>query len=162
MKKITIIMLLVASAIMTASAQVPDSIRMGFDKKYPNSNATWKTENGNYNAYYTDAGKSQRMISYDKNGRMISNSTLINSSDVPANISTYYKNNYPTDTHYKVWMDDMNGSKSYYINSGNNRYYFDSNGNYLRSGSVSNINSQDRQNQSTPAVPPAPNQNNPK
>jgi len=163
MKKAAIMMLLFIGAIITANAQVPDNIRTDFDKKYPNTNATWRSENGSYNAYYTDAGKKQRMISYDQKGQMISNSTFINTSEVPATITTYYKTNYPTDTGYKVWMDDMNGTKSYYVISGTNRHYFDSKGNYVRSGSVTNTSTQpDRMNQSTPPSPATPIPDNPK
>jgi hypothetical protein len=147
MKKSAIIILFIMATITVIQAQTPSNVQSEFEKKYPNSNAKWKTEFGNYNAYYTDEQKQQRMISYDKSGNIVSNSTMITGKEVPQNISSYYKNNYPTVTDYKVWKNDMNGNVSYYTVNGNDLYYFDTNGNYTRKRSMNDkMNSSPDQN----------------
>ncbi|MDZ4823662.1 MAG: hypothetical protein SH856_09395 [Flavobacteriales bacterium] len=137
MKKTTIFMFLVVAAMATVNAQTtPNNYRTEFDTKYPNSNASWKNENGYNNAYFNDDTKRQRMVSYDQNGRMVSNGTMISPIDVPVNINAYHKKNYPTDSGYRVWRDEMNGTTTYYSVTGTNRYYFDRDGNYIRTGNL--------------------------
>jgi len=118
-------------------AQAPDSVRMSFEKKYPGVKATWRNENGNYSAFYNDTKNQQRMVRYDRNGRMVLNRTHINRTDVPAGINTYYKSTYPNATTYDVWMEeDDRGNKTYYSIYENKRLYFDNKGTYQRSGTL--------------------------
>jgi len=137
MKAKLITVVFFAASIMMANAQVPDNVRTGFDQKYPNSNATWKVENGNYNAYYTDASKNDRVVSYDKDGQMLYSRTRVTGSAIPGGISTYYTSNYPTESKYDVWMEeDARGTRSYFSVRENNRLYFDGTGNYSRTAPV--------------------------
>jgi hypothetical protein len=137
MKKLFVIFVVsICSTVMNVNAQAPDSIRTSFNRTYPNVNATWKNENGNYNAYFNDERNQQRVIGYDKAGTILYNRTQINSTDVPAGISSYYGTKYPNQTNYSVWMEDNNGKRSYYTIQDNSRLYFDNNGNYVRTAPI--------------------------
>jgi hypothetical protein len=119
---------------MNSQSNVPNNIRMDFDKNYPGVNATWKSENGYYNAYYTDAMNQQHTVEFDKNGKMVWHRSMVSKTSVPQGISDYYTSKYPNEKDYAVWQEENpSGVKTYYTLNGENRLYFDENGNYTRS-----------------------------
>ncbi len=124
-------MLLWAYSIMSF-AQVPDSIRMSFENKYPNSNAVWNTDNGVYSATYSKDNR-QYMVGYDNKGTMIWSRSQVTGSEIPKTISSYYRTNYPNQTDYIIWKEDNTiGKPGYYSTVGNEQLYFDNKGNFIR------------------------------
>jgi hypothetical protein len=133
MKKAIGTMMILSVLTLISFAQVPDSIRMGFEKKYPNSNAVWNTDNGVYSATYSRDNR-QYMVGYDNKGTMIWSRSQVTGSDIPKSISSYYRTNYPNQSDYIIWREDntTTGKPGYYSTMGNDRLYFDSSGSFIR------------------------------
>lgn len=137
MKKLILIAALYIVAYTTANAQVPDSIKRIFEQKYSGTDANWKADGNGYSVYFSDSKNQQHVAGYDKQGQLIYHRVMINSETAPLGISNYYQSNIPGQKEYNVWMEeDVAGTPSYYTINGNERLYFDHNGNYIRSVTI--------------------------
>lgn len=132
--KLTITVLFLAAGFMLANAQAPDEVRTVFEKSHPNSKVTWKLENGNWNAHYTDTKTTTtRTVGYDKSGNKLYDRTQVTSKEVPAGVRTYYTTTYPTVKEYIVYSEDASGKVTYFTDYGRSRHYFNSKGEFLES-----------------------------
>lgn len=146
MKKIGLLIATVCMSTLTWAQQVPDSVRQRFKTDYPDvQDVQWKTENGQYHATYQDTGKLEHNIIYDKNGKMSGRQYQLGTNDVPSGISDYYKNNYPAEHNYKVWVDEKeSGGKRYYVRGKDGTLWFDENGKFVRKDAGQNNMDEDR------------------
>jgi hypothetical protein len=110
----------------------PSVVTNRFTTDYPGMQANWSRDHmNNYRASYRDAGSnSNRSVTYDKTGNVISRDMELGDNDYPTGISDYFTKNNMKDKH-SVWSsEDKDGNKIYYSNYNNKTYWFDKNGNY--------------------------------
>jgi hypothetical protein len=110
----------------------PSVVTNRFTTDYPGMQANWSRDHmNNYRASYRDAGSnSNRSVTYDKSGNVISRDMELGDNDYPTGISDYFTKNNMKDKR-SVWSsEDQDGNKIYYSNYNNKTYWFDKNGNY--------------------------------
>lgn len=95
------------SAQKVKSANVPEAVKNGFAKKYPNvKEVDWEKEDGNYEAGFktilanmddpkAKAKKRETSVTLDESGNILETETEINSGDLPKTIYEYVAKNYP-------------------------------------------------------------------
>lgn len=113
--------------------QTPSSVTNQFGSDYPNSQATWSRDGNNYRADYMD-GSSNRSVTYDRNGKVMSRDEMVTRGNYPSGISDYYSSTYPNEN-YDVWSStDANGQKSYYTKRNSETIWFDQSGKRNKAG----------------------------
>jgi hypothetical protein len=120
--------------ISTHASGVPDKLIEKFRKEYPEAiEMTWSKEgNDVYKVVFKDPPNTQQLIEYDKDWKVIRKETELEMKQVPDSILQYYKQHYPGETRYKVWLrEDING-KTYYSNGTEFGLFFDLNGKVIR------------------------------
>jgi hypothetical protein len=118
----------------TTVSGVPDRLMEKFRKDHPTAiDARWsKEENDEYKVIFKDPPNTQQLIIYDKDWKVVRKETELDSKQVPDSIINYYKQNYPQETGYKVWLnEDVNG-RIYYSDGTEFGIYFDMNGKVVK------------------------------
>ncbi len=100
MKKLVFLLAAVAS-VSFASAQkvqekdVPTSVKVGLQKKFPNAkNVKWEKEKGNYEAGFK-ATKTDYSVLLTASGNIVETEVNIAIHALPASVKTYVAKNYP-------------------------------------------------------------------
>ncbi len=120
--------------ISSTASGVPDKLTEKFRRDYPMAiEMKWsKEENGNYKVLFKDPPNTQQLIIYDKDWKVIRKETELDSKQVPDSIINYYKQNYPQESNYKVWLtEDING-RLYHSDGTEFGLYFDLNGKLIK------------------------------
>lgn len=120
--------------ISTNASGVPDRLIEKFRKDYPTAiEMRWSKErNDEYKVVFKDPPNTQQLIVYDKDWNVVRKETELEMKQVPDSIHYYYKQNYPNETNYKVWLrEDING-KTYYSNGTEFGIFFDLNGKIIK------------------------------
>lgn len=120
--------------VSTNASGVPDKLIEKFRKDYPMAiEMKWsKEDNNEYKVVFKDPPNTQQLIIYDKDWKVVRKETELEMKEVPDSIQNYYKQNYPEETRYKVWLrEDING-KSYYSNGTEFGIFFDLNGKIIK------------------------------
>src|SRR5688572_28331687 len=88
----------------TGSVNTPQTVTNRFNTDYPNMNATWTRDGDYYRAEYMDnQSNMSRAVVYDRDGNTVYNEELMADNSYPESIGTYYKENYPNESSFKVW-----------------------------------------------------------
>ncbi len=118
----------------TTVSGVPDKLMEKFRRDYPEAIETkWtKEENGEYKVLFKDPPNTQQLIIYDKDWKVIRKETELDSKQVPDLIMNYYKENYPQETGYRVWLNEDASGRTYYSNGTEFGILFDFNGKVLK------------------------------
>lgn len=111
--------------------KVPQPVKDSFKKAHPNSAATWEWEDANYEANFTETGKTMSCV-IDKKGTILETESVIVPAELPHAAATYM------DQHYKgkKWKEvakivKANGEVNYEVNVGTD-ILFDANGKHLQ------------------------------
>lgn len=119
------------------STAVPAAVKINFDKENPGVPATWKMENGLYEASYKVAGRTFSFL-YDPSGLLNRRESQIGTSDLPASVRAYVAE------HYKGQMIrearriiHADGTIDYEVEVAAGDFLFDANGNFQRRGKSS-------------------------
>jgi len=95
MKKILLIVTVLASLSVMAQKDAPASAKSAFAKAYPNATKVkWEKEDGNFEVTFEDKGNEMSAI-YSPNGVFMEIEHEMKVAELPASVSTYMK------THYK-------------------------------------------------------------
>lgn len=113
---------------------VPDRLIEKFRKDYPGAiDVKWlKVENEGYKVIFKDPPNTRQLIMYDKDWRINRKETELDSKQVPDSIINYYKQNYPQESNYKVWLNEDAGGRIYYSDGTEFGIYFDMNGRMIK------------------------------
>jgi len=100
MKKIRLLMLVTGSAFSFTTlaqkldaAKVPSAVKGSFTKDFPGITAKWEKEKANYEAGFKQNGKAMSAV-YNTNGNKIETEMEIETSALPAAVTTYVAQNY--------------------------------------------------------------------
>ena len=112
-----------------AGAKVPQAVKSGLLKAHPNAKATWEWEDKNYEANFTENGKSVSCV-LDKQGTILETETPATLAELPAAAQTYVSQHYKGKKAKEVAkISKANGEIAYEVNYGSGDVLFDSNGN---------------------------------
>jgi hypothetical protein len=138
MKKL-ILLLAIAGFITQTQAQilnvkkVPETVTAAFNKTYPSvKDVDWSKDGNNYEAKY-EADKIGKSVTYDTSGKLIETEVEIETSDLPAPIMEYVKNNYKADKVKEASkITDANGIVTYEAEVKGVDLIFDSKCNFIK------------------------------
>ncbi|MES2559372.1 MAG: PepSY-like domain-containing protein [Bacteroidota bacterium] len=118
----------------TTTTGVPDKLMEKFRKEYPSAiEARWSKEpNDEYKVIFKDPPNTLQLIIYDKNWKVIRKETELDSKQIPDTIINYYKQNYPQETGYRVWLNEDASGRTYYSNGTEFGIFFDLNGRVIK------------------------------
>ncbi len=115
-----------------ASSKVPQMVKDGLKKAHPSVTPTWEFEEANYEANFTEAGKTVSCI-LNKQGTILETETVITIADLPKSAKSYI------DTHYKgkkiqeIARIEKPGSEiNYEVVLSGTELIFDSNGTFKK------------------------------
>ena len=113
--------------------QVPPVVKGAFEQLYPNvSNVTWQEESGYYFAVFNVSGAKTKVL-LDPKGSRIQTFTKIQSSALPATISSYISTNYSGQTVTDAeQLTMLNNSTRYEAMVGGKDLLFYGNGDFIR------------------------------
>jgi hypothetical protein len=135
MKKIIFLSFALAFSLVSFSqklneSKVPQAVKAGFKKSHPNASPSWEMEDKNYEANFTDGGKTVSCI-LDKQGTILETETVLTVSDLPQPARTYL------DQHYKgakpkevAKIQKSNGEVIYEVVLKSKELLFDATGNF--------------------------------
>jgi hypothetical protein len=110
--------------------KVPQEVKDAFKKAHPSSIAAWEWEDANYEANFTEGGKTMSCV-INKQGTILETESPIKASELPSAATTYM------DQHFKdkKWKEvakivKANGEVNYEVNAGTD-VLFDANGNHI-------------------------------
>jgi Putative beta-lactamase-inhibitor-like, PepSY-like len=136
MKRISSALLIMLFAICGYSQKVdakkvPQAVKDAFTKAHPGSTATWEWEDANYEANFTEGGKTMSCV-INKKGTIIETESSIAASELPAAATSYMNQHYKG----KKWKEvakivKSNGEVEYEVNVGTD-VLFDAKGNHLQ------------------------------
>lgn len=114
-------------------AQVPDSVRHKFETDYPDmKNPQWSPEGSGYKVTYKDKQDVEHSVFYEPKERAYTHRYEMDVNNAPPSILDYFKKNSP-DEKYKIWVEeDKSGKRTYYVPGSIGKYYFNSNGEFIR------------------------------
>jgi hypothetical protein len=75
------------------ASKVPQAVKDGFKKAYPNDKATWEREDGNYEANFLSDGRPVSLI-LNKEGIVLETETTISLSELPSAARDYIEKHY--------------------------------------------------------------------
>lgn len=118
----------------TSVPGVPDKLMEKFSIAYPGaSDVKWsKEESEGYRVIFRDPSNTQQLIIYDQNWKVRRKETELDSKQVPDTITNYYKQNYPQEKGYRVWLNEDASGRTYYANGMEFGIFFDMKGNVIR------------------------------
>jgi hypothetical protein len=120
--------------VSTHMSGVPDKLIEKFRRDYPTAiEMQWsKEKDDEYKVVFKDPPNTKQLIVYDKEWKIIRRETELEMQQIPDSILNFYKQNYPAETGYKVWLrEDING-KVYYSNGMEFGLFFDMNGKIIK------------------------------
>ncbi len=118
MKKVILLFLSAFTFLLTFSQNgynPPDNVRQGFQRQYPQSQATqWSHEGGNWNVNFEDRdhGNGESTAHFDGAGRHIDTHIPYDNHDVPGPVMDRMRNHYPGSDDYaftRIERDDDRG-----------------------------------------------------
>jgi hypothetical protein len=117
----------------TTGNGVPDRLMEKFRKDYPTAiDVLWSKEDDQFKVIFKDPPNTKQMIEYDKDWKVVRRETELEMQQIPDSILNFYKENYPQERQFKVWLrEDING-KTYYSNGTEFGLFFDMNGHIIR------------------------------
>lgn len=110
--------------------KVPQAVKDAFKTAHPSSTASWEREDANYEANFTEGGKTMSCV-INKQGTILETESPIKASELPSAAIIYMKQHYKG----KRWKEvakiiKANGEVNYEVNAGTD-VLFDANGNRL-------------------------------
>lgn len=113
------------------ASKVPQATKNAFKKAHPNSTASWEREDANYEANFTENGKSMSCV-IDKQGTILETEAPITEAELPVIAKTYVNEHYKG----KKWKEvakivKANGEVNYEVNAGGTDVLFDAHGHHL-------------------------------
>jgi hypothetical protein len=122
---------------MSCSAQkldgtkVPQTVKDAFHKAHPAGKASWEKEDADYEANFTENGKSMSCV-INAQGTILETESPITVSELPAMARTYVNEHYKG----KKWKEvakivKADGTINYELNAGGTEVLFDANGNHI-------------------------------
>jgi hypothetical protein len=118
----------------TMVKDIPARLMEKFRKDHPDAiDIRWTKENEEeYKVMFKDPPNTQQLIVYDQSWKVIRKETELDFNEIPDSIINYYKQNYPQDDGYKVWLyEDQNG-RTYFSNGTEFGLIFDLNGKLVK------------------------------
>jgi len=138
MKKLFVAILATGIIALSASgqklkeSQVPAAAKTAFQKKYPNTNATWEKEGKNYEVNFKQDGKTMSSV-IDKNGTIIETETDMAVKDLPQSAQNYLKGHYKdAKIREAAKIVKANGEVNYEALVNGKDVMFDANGNFIK------------------------------
>lgn len=114
-----------------APGDVPNLIVENFDARGLNTIPSWTDNGETYMAFYRDSVNLGHVITYDKNGNLLSVQDEQGPTTYPANIERYHEKRFP-DEKFTVWLStDASGNKMYYFTRRKETIWFDPTGNVV-------------------------------
>lgn len=110
--------------------KVPQAVKDAFKKAHPGSTVSWEREDANYEANFTEGGKTMSCV-INKQGTILETESPIKASELPSAATTYMSQHFKG----KKWKEvakivKANGEVNYEVNAGTD-VLFDANGNHL-------------------------------
>ena len=112
---------------------VPISVKETLHKKYPDANAKWEKEKGNYEANFVSQKKEMSAL-ITPDGKLIETETEIATTDLPESVIMYVQKNM-NDAKIKEAsiIVDSSGKKTYEAQVNSKDLVFDEKGNFIKS-----------------------------
>lgn len=76
-------------------SSIPNTVKEAFAKEFPKQKASWSKEDGGFEAEFKLNGTEASAV-YDKTGHRKELEVEIKTTELPANVLSYVKKNYPT------------------------------------------------------------------
>jgi hypothetical protein len=114
-----------------APEDVPNLIVANFNNRGLNTIPSWTDNGDTYMAFYRDTLNLGHIITYDKNGNLVSLQDELGPTAYPAAIERYHDRRFPNEK-FTVWLNtDASGNRMYYFTRQKETIWFDPLGNVV-------------------------------
>ena len=131
-KCILALLFMFSVAVAQKSATIPKEAEARFKKDYPGLKGKWEIELKNFEVNFTQDGKKMSAV-YDATGNNLESKVSINISELPATVTTYIQNKYPTEKITEASLiTKASGEENYETKVSGRDMIFSKDGKYLR------------------------------